>query len=43
VFSSQRYAEVLRQRGVDAQVTILPGLDHNITFTPPVFAEAARL
>ena len=40
---SQRYAEVLRQRGVDAQVTVLPGLGHNITVTQPVFAEAARL
>jgi len=40
---SQRYAEVLRQRGVDAQVTVLPGLNHNITFTRPVFSEAARL
>jgi pimeloyl-ACP methyl ester carboxylesterase len=40
---SQRYAEVLRQHGVDAQVTVLPGLGHNITFTQPVFAEAARL
>jgi pimeloyl-ACP methyl ester carboxylesterase len=40
---SQRYAEVLRQGGVDAQVTVLPGLGHNITFTQPVFAEAARV
>jgi pimeloyl-ACP methyl ester carboxylesterase len=40
---SQRYAAVLRQRGVDAQVTVLPGLGHNITFTRPVFSEAARL
>jgi CubicO group peptidase (beta-lactamase class C family)/predicted esterase len=40
---SQRYAEVLRQRGVDAGATVLPGLGHNITFTQPVFAEAARL
>jgi pimeloyl-ACP methyl ester carboxylesterase len=40
---SQRYADVLRQRGVDAQVTVLPGLGHNITFTQPVFSEAARL
>lgn len=40
---SQRYAEVLRQRGVDAQVTVLPGLGHNITFTRPVFSEAAGL
>ena len=40
---SRRYAEVLRKRGVDAQVTALPGLGHNIMFTQPVFSEAARL
>ena len=40
---SHRYAGVLRKRAVDAQVTVLPGLGHNIMFTPPVFAEAARL
>ena len=40
---SQRYADALRKRGVDAQVTILPGLAHNIMFTAPVFAEIARL
>ena len=40
---SRRYAEVLRQRGLDAQVTVLPGLGHDITFTGPVFSEVARL
>jgi pimeloyl-ACP methyl ester carboxylesterase len=40
---SQRYTDVLRQRGVDAQVTVLSALGHNITFTQPVFSEAARL
>jgi acetyl esterase/lipase len=40
---SRRYAEVLRQRGVDVQVTVLPGLGHDITFTQPVFSETARL
>jgi pimeloyl-ACP methyl ester carboxylesterase len=40
---SQRYAGVLQKHGVDAQVTILPGLGHNIMFTAPVFAETARL
>ncbi|MNC86747.1 hypothetical protein D3C83_24210 [compost metagenome] len=40
---SQRYAAVLRQRGIDAQVTVLPGLGHDITFTQPVFSETARL
>jgi len=40
---SQRYAGVLQKRGVDAEVTVLPGLGHNIMFTAPVFAETARL
>lgn len=40
---SQRYAVVLQKRGVDAQVTVLPGLGHNIMFTQPVFAELASL
>lgn len=40
---SLRYAEVLRKRGVDAQVTVLPGLGHNIMFTQSVFAEIAGL
>jgi pimeloyl-ACP methyl ester carboxylesterase len=40
---SKRYAGVLQKRGVDAQVTVLPGLGHNIMFTAPVFAELARL
>ena len=40
---SHGFADVLRKRGADAQVTELPGLGHNIMFTLPVFAEAARL
>ena len=40
---SRRYAEMLRKRGVDAQLTVLPALGHNIMFTQPVFDEAARL
>lgn len=40
---SRRYAEVLQKRGIDAHVTVLPGLGHNIMFTQPVFAEMARL
>jgi pimeloyl-ACP methyl ester carboxylesterase len=40
---SRRYAEVLRERGVDAKVIVLPGFGHNIMFTQPVFAEAASL
>lgn len=40
---SQRYADRLQRRGVNAQLTVLPGLGHNIMFTAPVFAEIARL
>jgi pimeloyl-ACP methyl ester carboxylesterase len=40
---SQRYAGVLQNSGVDARVTVLAGLGHNIMFTAPVFAEIARL
>jgi pimeloyl-ACP methyl ester carboxylesterase len=40
---SQRYAGALQKRGVDALVTVLPGLGHNVMFTAPVFAEIARL
>ena len=40
---SLRYAEVLQKRGIEAHVTVLPGLGHNIMFTQPVFAEIARL
>ena len=40
---SLRYAEVLRKRGVDAQVTVLPGLGHNIMFTQSVFVQIAGL
>ena len=40
---SQRYAVALQKRGVDARVTVLPGLGHNIMFTQPVFAEIASL
>ena len=40
---SRRYAKALQKRGVDAQVTVLPGLGHNIMFTAPVFAEIMRL
>lgn len=41
--SSLRYVDALARRGVDAHVTVLPGLGHNITFTRPVFAAIARL
>lgn len=40
---SVHYANVLARRGVDAQVSVLPGLGHNIMFTRPVFVEIARL
>lgn len=40
---SRRYAEALQKRGVDAHVTVLPGLGHNIMFTAPVFAEITNL
>lgn len=40
---SRRFAEALRTRGIDAQVTVLPGLGHNMMFTPPVFEEITRL
>lgn len=40
---SLRYANVLAQRGVDAQVTVLPALGHNIMFTRQVFTAIARL
>ena len=40
---SIRYADVLGKRGVDAQVSVLPGLGHDIMFTRAVFAEVARL
>jgi predicted esterase len=37
------YADLLSARGVDAEVTIAPGLGHNIMFTPVVFDELERL
>jgi predicted esterase len=35
---SEHYARVLRSHGVDAVATVLPGLKHDILFSPPVFA-----
>jgi pimeloyl-ACP methyl ester carboxylesterase len=40
---SVRYGNVLARQGVDAQVSVLPGLGHNIMFTRPVFTEMASL
>ena len=40
---SRTYATALQRRGVDAQVTVVPGLGHNIMFQPVVFAALERL
>lgn len=40
---SRRYAEALQRRGVDARVTIEPGLGHNILITPSAFRELGSL
>jgi predicted esterase len=40
---SRRYAEALRRRGVDARLTIEPGLGHNILVTPAAFRELGSL
>ena len=40
---SRRYAEALQQRGVDVQLTIEPGLGHNILVTPAAFRELGSL
>jgi predicted esterase len=40
---SQAYAADLRSRGVEADVTILPSLGHNILQRPPVFGQAREL
>jgi predicted esterase len=40
---SRRYAEALQQRGVDARLTIEPGLGHNILVTPAAFRELGSL
>jgi pimeloyl-ACP methyl ester carboxylesterase len=40
---SRRYAEALRQRGVDARLTIEPGLGHNILVTTAAFRELGSL
>ena len=39
----RRYAEALQQRGVDAQLTIEPGLGHNMLITPAAFRELGFL
>lgn len=40
---SQQYAAALRARGVDARVSILPGLGHNILQRPAVIRRASEL
>jgi pimeloyl-ACP methyl ester carboxylesterase len=40
---SRRYAEALQRHGVDARLTIEPGLGHNILVTPAAFRELGRL
>lgn len=40
---SRRYAEALQQHGVDARLTIEPGLGHNVLVTPAAFRELGSL
>jgi predicted esterase len=40
---SQRYADALRARGIDADITIVPSLGHNILLTQPALAALADL
>jgi pimeloyl-ACP methyl ester carboxylesterase len=40
---SLRYAEALQKRGIDAQVTVVPSLGHNILLTLPVLTALAGL
>jgi dipeptidyl aminopeptidase/acylaminoacyl peptidase len=41
--SSRNYADALKRRGVDAEVTILPGRDHEILLDPAVIEALRRL
>ena len=40
---SQKYAAAVRARGVDARVSLLPGLGHNILQRPEVIGMASAL
>ena len=40
---SRQYAQALRQRGIDARLTIEPGLGHNMLVTPAAFRELGAL
>lgn len=36
---SRKYTDALQRRGIDARLTIAPGLGHNILITPEAFRE----
>ena len=40
---SRKYAKALQERGIDARLTVVPGLGHNILITPAAFRELALL
>lgn len=40
---SRKYAEALQTRGIDASLTVVPGLGHNILITPESFRELGEL
>jgi|SRR6185503_8327031 len=40
---NRKYAAALRERGIDVQFTIVPGLGHNILMTPEAFRELRLL
>jgi pimeloyl-ACP methyl ester carboxylesterase len=40
---SRTYATTLQRHGVDAEMTVVPGLGHNIMFQPVIFAALERL
>ena len=40
---SLRYAQALKNHGIDAQVTVVPNMGHNILLTAPVLTALTRL
>jgi dipeptidyl aminopeptidase/acylaminoacyl peptidase len=40
---SLRYAQALKKRGIDAQVTVVPTMGHNILLTVPVLTAVTEL
>jgi pimeloyl-ACP methyl ester carboxylesterase len=40
---SMRYAQALKKRGIDAQVTVVPTLGHNILLTLPALDALAEV